>query len=600
MPRAFPTVLLTVWLLVLTTAVASSQTVDYLQQIKPILRARCFACHGVLKQEAGLRLDTGALIRRGAESGIVVTPRKPDQSLLLERLSAEDEGERMPPEGEPLSPAQIELVRRWIKQGAVSPNEERPEEDPRSHWAFRRPSRDPLPTSKQGRIANHPIDAFLLAKLAQQGLAPQPLADRSRLLRRVYLDLIGVPPTRDELRAFLADASPAAWETVVDRLLADPRHGERWARHWMDVWRYSDWYGRRHVPDVWNSAPQVWRWRDWIVKSLNQDRGYDRMVAEMLAGDEIAPEDREAGYATGYLVRNWYALNPNDWMRANVEHTGKAFLGLTFNCAHCHDHKYDPISHNDYFRLRAFFEPLYVRQDRAPGEADPGPFQDYSYSTLRKIQHLGAVRVFDKTPDAPTWFYTGGDERNRQQARGSIAPGVPAFLGEELPAIEAVQLPPRAWYPGFDPQIQQTVLDDVQRQVDEATAKLAAARTARDSDAQTISAEVAKAEAALASAIKQAKSDAPPAIVGKQSLVFNALQGRRVLHNRLSKLEEAGPTARRSRDRISVAAGDRCALQLSIRERHRERTHGELCCLRSRTHPLLPTRFLHGIRGRFL
>jgi len=125
----------------------------------------------------------------------------------------------------------------------------------------------------------------------------------------------------------------------------------------MDIWRYADWHGRRYVPDVWNSAPQIWRWRDWIVESLNTNKGYDRMIHEMLAGDEFYPDDQSSAHATGYLVRNWYALNPNDWMRSIVEHTGKAFLGLTFNCAHCHDHKYDPISHDDYFKFVLFLSP---------------------------------------------------------------------------------------------------------------------------------------------------------------------------------------------------------------------------------------------------
>ena len=221
----------------------------------------------------------------------------------------------------------------------------------------------------------------------------------------------------------------------------------------MDIWRYADWYGRRGVPDVWNSAPQIWRWRDWIVKSLNSDKGYDRMIQEMLAADEMCPDDAEAAVATGYLVRNWYALNPNDWMRNTVEHTGKAFLGLTFNCAHCHDHKYDPIAQEDYFRFRAFFEPMNIRQDRLPGQADPGPYQEYAYSVLRKIQRLGKVTVFDKSPDAPTWFYTGGDERSRITERGPIPPGVPAFLSDAFPVITAVEQPLTSRFPGLHPEM---------------------------------------------------------------------------------------------------------------------------------------------------
>ncbi|NDA69334.1 MAG: DUF1549 domain-containing protein, partial [Verrucomicrobia bacterium] len=320
-------------------------------------------------------------------------------------------------------------------------------------------------------------------------------ADKPTLLRRVYLDLLGLPPTREELHAFLADAAPDAYERVVERLLNDPRHGERWARHWMDVWRYSDWFGRRQVPDVWNSAPQIWRWRDWIVKSLNADHGYDRMVKEMLAGDEIAPLDDETAVATGYLVRNWYALNPNEWMRANVEHTGKAFLGLTFNCAHCHDHKYDPITQADYFSFRAFFEPLYVRQDRWPGEADPGPFQDYDYSKNRKVQRLGSVRVFDKDAAAKTWFYTGGDERNRLTNRPPVLPAMPEFLGGKSLQVTPVSLPTTVAYPGAKPFIREAEL----KRVDDALAT--AKQTVTTNKTALTGARLATAEAERASVI---------------------------------------------------------------------------------------------------
>jgi hypothetical protein len=465
-----------VWALHFCAHTAYSQPpVDYTKHIKPILKSRCYACHGTLEQKAGLRLDTGKSIRQGGDSGPAVTTDILVDSLLIERVSAEDPSERMPPDGEPLANSEITLLQTWISEGAESPAKEQPEVDPRGHWAFRPLHRPAVPNMEliadspahsrhvESQRSGNPIDVFVSHKLATHGLVAQTAAPKHVQLRRVHLDLIGLPPTPYELRQFLRDESVDAYEQVVERLLNDPRHGERWGRHWMDVWRYSDWYGRRHVPDVWNSAPQVWRWRDWIVRSLNEDTGYDQMVREMLAGDEVAPEDPHAAVATGYLIRNWYALNPNDWMRNTVEHTGKAFLGLTFNCAHCHDHKYDPITQEDYFRLRAFFEPMYVRQDRVPGEADPGPFQDYEYSTLRKIERLGAVRVFDKTPDAPTWFYTDGDERNRMKERGSISPGVPAFLSETPPNIERIDLPALAWYPGLDPDIQETVLADARR-----------------------------------------------------------------------------------------------------------------------------------------
>jgi hypothetical protein len=521
--------------------------VDYVRDIKPLLQQRCFACHGSLKQQSDLRLDTQAFMLAGGASGPVVIAGDAAMSLLVERITAADPAVRMPPEGQPLSADQIAAIRTWINEGAAAPASEQPEKDPREHWAFQTIERPSLPASGAAEHGAHPIDRFIAAQIAEQGLTARPLAEKQVLLRRIYLDLIGLPPTTAELHAFLTDESPQAYETIVDRLLDDPRYGERWGRHWMDIWRYSDWYGRRHVPDVWNSAPQIWRWRDWIVESLNQDEGYNRMIHEMLAADEICPEDASASVATGYLVRNWYALNHNDWMRSNVEHTGKAFLGLTFNCAHCHDHKYDPLSHEDYFRFRAFFEPIQVRQDRVPGQADPGPFQEYNYSTLRKVQRLGAVSIFDKTPDAPTWFYTGGDERNRDKQRGSMPPGVPAFLSAWLPAIEPVDLPRRAWYPGLRPEIQETVLNDCHKAIASAEQELAEARIAMNSAPQGESEPLAQARATFIAATNAAaQAGQPGALAGRQSLLLDASGGRRTIHNSLSQLKslEDGATLR--------------------------------------------------------
>ncbi len=530
----------------LALTASAAEPVDYLRDIKPILKERCFACHGALKQQAKLRLDTGASIRQGGDGGPAVVATKPANSPLIERITSTDASTRMPAEGRPLTAEQITLIKNWIEQGARSPDNELPEPDPREHWAFKKPVRAAVPdiSNLKFQISNlkadlrNEVDAFVLAKLAECGLTPRPLAEKHVLLRRVYLDLIGLPPTREELQAFLADDSPSAYETVVDRLLRDPRYGERWARHWMDIWRYSDWYGRRHVPDVWNSAPQIWRWRDWIVRSLNADHGYDRMLREMLAADEICPEDDEAVVATGYLIRNWYALNPNDSMRATVEHTGKAFLGLTFNCAHCHDHKYDPISQDDYFRLRAFFEPISIRQDRVPGEADPGPFEEYNYSKLRKIQRLGLVRIFDKTPDAPTWFYTGGDERNRVKERGSMPPGVPAFLSESPAKATPIELSPRSFYPGLRPSLHEALLTEARTAVTQSETDLAAAKQPQSDVPQALRDQLALAESAYTAAVREAEqAGRPGALAGRQSLLFDATAGRRILQNGLQQLK---------------------------------------------------------------
>ncbi len=423
--------------------------VDYLKDIKPVLQQRCLSCHGALRQKGGLRLDTAHLLRKGSHQGIVANPSHPETSPLLARVTTHDPDERMPPDGGPLSAEQVAALRQWIAEGMTAPSDEVPEADPREHWSFQGPLRPSVPPTHASAAHGNPIDAFVAAERDARGLEPVGPATPEVLLRRVYIDLVGYPPTRAELHAFLADPSDAAYARVVDRLLASPDHGERWARHWMDVWRYADWFGRRHVPDVWNSAPQVFRWRDWIVACLNADQGYDQMGREMLAADEVRPGDDHAGVATGYLVRNWYALNPNQWMRETVEHTAKAFLGLTLNCAHCHDHKYDPITQEDYFRFRAFFEPMGLRQDRWAGEPDPGPFQRYEYSALRRVVKTGSVRVLDESPDAPTRLYRGGDERNVDSNAPPIRPGVPAVLGGRVLDVRPVQLPPTAYYPGL-------------------------------------------------------------------------------------------------------------------------------------------------------
>jgi mono/diheme cytochrome c family protein len=258
-----------------------ADTIDYKRDVKPIFTSRCAACHGALQQKAGLRLDASSLIRKGAKSGPILTPGKKDDSPLLDAVLGKDRP-RMPPEkdGPPLTEKQIAVLAAWIEQGAKMPEEPIPE-DPRKHWAFVAPRRPALTAIA---ASGTQIDVLLGAKRQAAGVTARPATARETLLRRVTIDLTGLPPTPTELQAFLAETSPDAYEKVVDRLLNSPQHGERWARHWMDVWRYSDWYGRRAVPDVWNSAPQVYRWRDWIVRSLNADHGYDRMLREMLAG----------------------------------------------------------------------------------------------------------------------------------------------------------------------------------------------------------------------------------------------------------------------------------------------------------------------------
>jgi len=511
MPRHLPGVLVALWLGCAASLGRTEQPVDYLRDVKPLLKQRCYACHGALKQEAGLRLDTASSIRRGGDSGAAVQPGQPNGSLLLQRVSATDASERMPPEGEPLTPEQITWLTGWIAAGAIAPQSEIPEEDPRDHWAFKRPIKTPPPAVTNSGWVGNSIDAFIEAQRETRGLVPLPPAEKHVLLRRVYLDLIGLPPTRQELHAFLSDPREDAYERVVERLLASPQYGERWGRHWMDVWRYSDWYGRRGVPDVLNSYAQIWRWRDWIVRSLNEDKGYDRMVMEMLAADELAPEDDENIVATGFVVRNFYRWNYNTWMKDNIEHTGKAFLALTLNCCHCHDHKYDPITQEEYFRFRAFFEPIEIRHDRVAGEPDPGPYPKYSYGAAYKPITSGMVRICDERLDSGTFMYSGGEERNIIAGKAPIPPGAPATLGGEL-LIERVELPPAAWYPGLKPFVQQEEIGSREQTLAAAQASLlktsesaaAAEQRLAQVAANSAEAQAAKDELAIARLTLQA------------------------------------------------------------------------------------------------
>src|SRR4051812_15987658 len=244
--------------LVLASGARAGDEIDYTRQIKPVLRARCYACHGVLKQKGGLRLDTAALAIKGGKIQAAITPGDVEASPLIDRVSAEDGAERMPPEGEPLKPAEIEALRAWIAQGAKAPADERPERDPRDHWAFKAPRRPEPPAVRNKDWVRNPIDAFIAIEHERRALTPQRPADKRAWLRRVSLDLIGLPPTREELDAFVGDDTIGAYDKVVTRLLASPQYGERWGRHWMDIWRYSDWWGLGAGER--NPQKTIWTW----------------------------------------------------------------------------------------------------------------------------------------------------------------------------------------------------------------------------------------------------------------------------------------------------------------------------------------------------
>jgi mono/diheme cytochrome c family protein len=425
---------------------------DYLRDIKPVLKERCQSCHGALKQQAGLRLDTAARLLAGGKEGPVVAAGKPEESRLLSRLTTSDVHERMPLDAAPLKPEQIAAIREWILAGAPAPASEKGEEDPREHWSFRPIERPALP--EIAGVSN-PVDRFLAAKHREKSLHAAPEAERGLLLRRLYLDLIGLPPTAEQLR----DARP--YGEIVDELLASPQHGERWARHWMDVWRYVDWYGLGE--QLRNSQKHLWHWRDWIVESLNEDKGYDRMIGEMLAADELAPGDTDAIRATGFLARNYYLFNRTSWLDDTLEHTGKAFLGLTLNCAKCHDHKYDPVDQVDYYNLRAVFEPHQVRLDPVPGVVD--------------FEKDGIPRVFDDHPEAETFLHVRGDPANPDKTI-KIAPAVPAVFASFAPPIRPVVLPREEWAPVTRDHVRSDRIAVAKAKLETATESLAKAEAA--------------------------------------------------------------------------------------------------------------------------
>lgn len=458
--------------------VSGDDAIDYQRQIKPILSARCYACHGVLKSESGLRLDTAIFAKKGGTSGAAIVPGNTGESILLARVASKEDAERMPPEGEPLTAAQQELLSKWIASGAAAPADEEPETDPNKHWAFQPPVRPAVPVVEGRGDTGNPIDAFLAAEQKKHGLVPQGLADKRIWLRRVYLDLIGLPPTRAELDAFAIDNSADAYEKVVNRLLDSPQYGERWARHWMDIWRYSDAWGLG--AEVRNSQKHMWHYRDWIVESLQQDKPYDQMLREMLAGDELYPNDLSRLRGTGFLVRHYFKFNRTSWLDETIEHTSKAMLGITFNCAKCHDHKYDPILQSDYYSLRAIFEPYQVRMNLVSGQPD--------------FEKDGIPSVFDCHAETETFVHKRGDDRNPDKSRPA-KPGVPAFLPQNGWKVEPVALPAESYQPGLRPFVLETHLLKAEETLRAAKAEVEKAQK-KLAEVEAAAAKIAKADPA--------------------------------------------------------------------------------------------------------
>lgn len=362
--------------LLLTVAGAEAATVggvDYARDVQPILARHCYGCHGPEKQKAGLRLDDRAGALAGGDSGKVIIPGKSAESVLWHNVSGLDPDAVMPPEGEGdrLTSAELATLRAWIDGGVNWPDDQaKPAARKVNHWAFRAPQLPVPPRVRQRDWARSPIDAFVLARLEAEGIEPSPEADRGTLIRRLALDLTGLPPTAAETRAFLQDERPDAYERVVDRLLASPHFGERWGRHWLDLARYADSDG--YEKD--SPRPYAYLFRDWVIDAVNRDLPFDQFTLEQLAGDLLPGATERQRIATGFhrqtLTNREGGVDKEEFRtKATVDRvstTGAVWLGLTVGCAECHSHKFDPISQREFYQLYSFFNNASEKDVPAP------------------------------------------------------------------------------------------------------------------------------------------------------------------------------------------------------------------------------------------
>ena len=339
---------------------ATGNSTVFAAQVRPILAARCYSCHGSTVQQNGLRVDSLAALLKGSDSGKVITPGKSSVSHLVRRLTGE-EFPRMPYGGPVLSASEVGVIRQWIDSGAPGPDSTSPVSlaGPRpKHWSYVTPIRPAVPAVKDSAWTRNPIDGFILARLEKEGLHPSPEAPKATLLRRVYLDLVGIPPSPQELAAFLADNSPDAYEKTVDHLLASSQYGERWARPWLDLARYADSNGYEK-----DSQRTAWEYRDWVIRALNANMSFREFTIEQLAGDMLPHPTQDQLLATGFsrnsMLNQEGGVDPEEyyWLSEvdRVNTTASVWLGTTLGCAQCHNHKFDPFTQKDYYRFLAFF-----------------------------------------------------------------------------------------------------------------------------------------------------------------------------------------------------------------------------------------------------
>ncbi len=392
---------------------AANRKIDFVKDIQPIFTQSCLGCHGPKKQEAELRWDAKEVAVKGGEHGAVIVPGKSAESKMIQLVAGLDPENIMPKKGERLSLHQIGLLRAWIDQGAAWPDSASVKiVNNRDHWSFKPLVRSALPPVKNNKWIRNPIDHFILANLEKQKLLPSPEADRVTLIRRLSLDLIGLPPTIAEVDDFIADKTTNAYSKVVERLLASPHYGERWGRHWLDAARYADSNGfEKDLPRT------IWPYRDWVINAFNSDKPFDQFAIEQLAGDLLPNSTTEQKVATGFLRNSMLneegGIDPEQFRIESiidrVDTVGKSFLGLTINCAQCHNHKYDPISQKEYYQLFAF-----LNNDDEPTVEVPTKAQ-----VKKRAEILETIaRIEDELFEKPEVAKQMGDWEKRMQEIG--------------------------------------------------------------------------------------------------------------------------------------------------------------------------------------
>ena len=407
-----------------------------------VLESNCVKCHGGEKTKGGLDLVAREALMRGGESGQAIVPGEPDSSFLLKTIRHEEDP-HMPHKAAKLPDADIAAIAAWIKVGApYSRSLNKPAagvprtagtfvitEEERNHWAFQ-PIKRPTPSDNG---TENPIDRFILAKLKSRGLNFAPPASKEVIIRRVTLDLIGLPPSPQEIAAFTSDNSPKAYENLIERLLASPHYGERWGRHWLDLARYAETDGFEHDA----VRPHSWRYRDYVIRAFNEDRPYDRFIREQLAGDELWPENPDALVATGFNLLGPDMVDSSDQIQRRhntlndmTDTTALVFLGLTMGCARCHDHKFEPLSQRDYYSMQAFFTPAkFDREHPVPSAEQRATYetamrQFNENATIRELAALEAPvreRIFQRkvarlSPEAQVAHRTSPEKRDAEQA----------------------------------------------------------------------------------------------------------------------------------------------------------------------------------------